>query len=256
MLTHSTSNLLQKELRKLKEEPCPDVELCQENLTSLTEITAKLRGPENTPYEGGEFKVRLYLPPEYPQLPPKGVFLTRIFHPNVAPNGEICVNVLKREWKPDYGLNRIFQVVRCLLIEPNPESALNEEAGRLIMENFDEYKRQAALFTQVHAKVGANCLSPLKQPQNLPSCQPDKQSQQLKIQKIKQDGNLEQIIKTSQKRALQDIYDDQSEENQAPSNRRKVDGPGMSSCLFTPTKKRKLIGTVKSPKTPRSLRRL
>ena len=28
------------------------------------------------------------------------------------------------------------QVVRCLLIEPNPESALNEEAGRLFMEDY------------------------------------------------------------------------------------------------------------------------
>jgi hypothetical protein len=27
-------------------------------------------------------------------------------------------------------------VVRCLLIEPNPESALNEEAGRMFMEVF------------------------------------------------------------------------------------------------------------------------
>ena len=30
------------------------------------------------------------------------------------------------------GLRDVLLVVRCLLIEPNPDSALNEEAGRLL----------------------------------------------------------------------------------------------------------------------------
>ncbi|VDL97905.1 unnamed protein product [Schistocephalus solidus] len=41
--------------------------------------------------------------------------------------------------------------IRCLLIVPNPESALNEEAGRLLLEDYDEYTRQARIFTSVHA---------------------------------------------------------------------------------------------------------
>lgn len=35
----------------------------------------------------------------FPALP--GYFLTKIFHPNVSASGEICVNVLKRDWTPD-----------------------------------------------------------------------------------------------------------------------------------------------------------
>jgi len=42
-------------------------------------------------------------------------------------------------------------VVRCLLIEPNPESALNEEAGRLFMEDYESYARRARLMTNIHA---------------------------------------------------------------------------------------------------------
>lgn len=53
--------------------------------------------------------------------------MTKIFHPNVSAAGEICVNVLKRDWRPDLGLRHVLTVIRCLLIEPNPESALNEE---------------------------------------------------------------------------------------------------------------------------------
>ena len=57
-----------------------------------------------------------------PPPPPPGYFLTKIFHPNVSASGEICVNVLKRDWAPDLGLRHVLTVIRCLLIEPNAES--------------------------------------------------------------------------------------------------------------------------------------
>lgn len=78
--------------------------------------------------------------------------MTKIFHPNVSATGEICVNTLKRDWSPDLGLRHILTVIRCLLVEPNPESALNEEAGRLLLEGFDEFAKKARLFTAIHAK--------------------------------------------------------------------------------------------------------
>jgi ubiquitin-conjugating enzyme E2 S len=43
-------------------------------------------------------------------------------------------------------------VIKCLLIEPNPESALNEEAGKLLLENYQEFSQRAALMTEIHAK--------------------------------------------------------------------------------------------------------
>ena len=64
-------------------------------------------------------------PPHKPAPPPPGragYFLTKIFHPNVSASGEICVNVLKRDWAPDLGLRHVLSVIRCLLIEPNAES--------------------------------------------------------------------------------------------------------------------------------------
>jgi ubiquitin-conjugating enzyme E2 S len=38
------------------------------------------------------------------------------------------------------------------LIVPNPESALNEEAGRLLLERYEDYAKQARLYTSIHAK--------------------------------------------------------------------------------------------------------
>lgn len=39
-----------------------------------------------------------------------GYFVTRIFHPNIAKNGEICVNTLKKDWKPTLGLRHVLLV--------------------------------------------------------------------------------------------------------------------------------------------------
>ena len=80
--------------------------------------------------------MKLVLSPEFPQTPPKGYFVTKIFHPNVSSSGDICVNTLKRDWKPEYGIGHVLTVVKCLLIHPNPESALNEEAGKLLLEQY------------------------------------------------------------------------------------------------------------------------
>jgi ubiquitin-conjugating enzyme E2 S len=44
---------------------------------------------------------------------------------------------LKKDWNPAaWSLYNILEVVKCLLIVPFPESSLNEQAGKLIMENY------------------------------------------------------------------------------------------------------------------------
>lgn len=131
--------------------------------------------------------MRLVLGKDFPAVPPKGYFLTKIFHPNVGHKGEICVNVLKRDWKAELGLRHVLlvrgtislccyeyqlcclhyfyiyyndlffispQTIKCLLIHPNPESALNEEAGRLLLEDYAEYESRARLLTEIHAIGG------------------------------------------------------------------------------------------------------
>lgn len=45
-----------------------------------------------------------------------------------------------------------LQTVKCLLIYPNPESALNEEAGRLLLEQYQDYFSRAKMMTEIHAQ--------------------------------------------------------------------------------------------------------
>ena len=121
------------------------------NEDDLTQIDTEYAGPEGTPYEHGRFRMRLCISSDYPNVPPSARFLTKIFHPNVSATGDVCVNVLKRDWKADMGLSHILTVIRCLLVEPNAESALNEEAGMLLLEGFEEFAQKARMMTEIHA---------------------------------------------------------------------------------------------------------
>lgn len=99
-----------KELVSLTtDSPCEGirVEFSEEN---LTEVRAELDGPSGTPYEGGVFKMKLLLGGDFPNAPPKGYFLTKTFHPNISENGEICVNVLKKDWRPELGVRHVLLV--------------------------------------------------------------------------------------------------------------------------------------------------
>ena len=45
------------------------------------------------------------------------------------------------------------QTISCLLIHPNPDSALNASAGQLLQEDYEAFARQARLMTSIHAVV-------------------------------------------------------------------------------------------------------
>jgi ubiquitin-conjugating enzyme E2 S len=79
------------------------------------------------------------------------VFVTKIFHPNVSAAGEICVNTLKRDWSPALGIKHILLSIKCLLIEPNPDSALNDEAGKMLNDRYEDFRHRAASWTTIHA---------------------------------------------------------------------------------------------------------
>ncbi|CRL02333.1 CLUMA_CG015350, isoform A [Clunio marinus] len=140
-----------KEVKTLTTEQLEGIQIMV-NESNLTDIQAVIEGPAGTPYAGGQFRVQLTLPKDFPANPPKAYFLTKIFHPNVAASGEICVNTLKKDWKSDLGIKHILLTIKCLLIVPNAESALNEEAGKLLLEHYDDYSQRAKLMTDIHAR--------------------------------------------------------------------------------------------------------
>jgi ubiquitin-conjugating enzyme E2 S len=120
----------------------------------LTSLDILLAGPIGTPYSGGVWRLHLDIPPTYPTAPPTAQFRTRLWHPNIdEATGAVCVETLKRDWSSTLKLRDVLVTISCLLIQPNPASALNEAAGKLAVEDWDGYCRRAKLMTDIHAAV-------------------------------------------------------------------------------------------------------
>ena len=92
-----------------------------------------IRGPSGTPYEGGVFQLSIRVGTDYPLAPPTIEFVTKVFHPNVHfGTGEICLDILKKEWSPAWGLQAACRAVLALLSDPDADSPLNCDAGNMV----------------------------------------------------------------------------------------------------------------------------
>jgi hypothetical protein len=58
----------------------------------------------------------------YPNKPPTVKFLSKMFHPNVYANGELCLDILQNRWSPTYDVAAILTSIQSLLHDPNPNS--------------------------------------------------------------------------------------------------------------------------------------
>jgi ubiquitin-conjugating enzyme E2 N len=88
-------------------------------------------GPSSSPYEGGVFKLELFLPEDYPMAAPKVRFLTRIYHPNVDKLGRICLDILKDKWSPALQIRTVLLSIQALMSAPNPDDPLDENVAKM-----------------------------------------------------------------------------------------------------------------------------
>eukprot|EP00695_Tsukubamonas_globosa_P000101 TRINITY_DN1080_c0_g1_i1.p1 TRINITY_DN1080_c0_g1~~TRINITY_DN1080_c0_g1_i1.p1 ORF type:complete len:152 (+),score=49.79 TRINITY_DN1080_c0_g1_i1:106-561(+) len=118
----------------------------------LLNWTASVMGPEGTPYAGGVFQLNVVIPPEYPFKPPTVNFITPIFHPNVAADGKICMELLKADsWAPTLTIAEVLKAIVSLLVDPHADEPLNQEAGTLYKTNKAAFDDQARKLTREKA---------------------------------------------------------------------------------------------------------
>ena len=132
---------IKKELEEIKRSPPIElmVGLRDDNNYFLWE--GLLSGPEDSPYSGGIFKFVINFPHDYPMRAPKVKFTTKIFHPNISVDGDICVDILKDKWSSVFTVSKIMLSISSLLTDPNPESALNGESARLYLNDRNSYNK-------------------------------------------------------------------------------------------------------------------
>jgi ubiquitin-conjugating enzyme E2 D/E len=150
-----TIKRIQKELKELqnaKQNELPEnISAGPVDPSNLFLWEATIIGPTETPYEGGLFKLSIKFPETYPFTPPILKFNTRIFHPNISENGDICLDILKYKWTPAYSLTHVLLSLCSLFSDPNPDDPLNPDAAHLYKRNKAEYIETVQLYTQKFA---------------------------------------------------------------------------------------------------------
>jgi ubiquitin-conjugating enzyme E2 D/E len=110
-------------------------------------------GPTDSPFTGGIFKLEIHFPSDYPFKPPKIVFLTKIYHPNINSNGSICLDILKDQWSPALTISKVLLSICSLLTDPNPKDPLVPEIAQIYMQDRQKYEETARLWTQKYAML-------------------------------------------------------------------------------------------------------
>ncbi|CAI0449092.1 unnamed protein product [Linum tenue] len=104
-----------KETQRLLSEPAPGISASPSE-DNMRYFNVMILGPTQSPYEGGVFKLELFLPEEYPMAPPK--------------LGRICLDILKDKWSPALQIRTVLLSIQALLSAPNPDDPLSENIAK------------------------------------------------------------------------------------------------------------------------------
>jgi ubiquitin-protein ligase len=172
---HSGSSAAKRmffELRNIRASKVPFVSAVPLD-DSLAKVLASIEGPPETPYEGGIFFITVQLSETDPYAPPVMRFHTKIYHPNISPQGHICADY-KAKWNavlaagtsripvsdsnsiwysPKSGdtrwsLGALLTALCGLLASPDVEDPLVPEIAQKYLEDYDGYCENARLYTK------------------------------------------------------------------------------------------------------------
>lgn len=157
---------LTMEFKALQREPVEGFRVTIPNESDFYCWQVAIFGPPDTPYQGGYFKAEVKFPLDYPYSPPRLRFMTPILHPNVYPDGELCISILHppgddphsgelpaERWNPTQSVRTILLSVISLLNEPNTYSAANVDASVMYRRWRDSRGKDKQYLEQIRKQV-------------------------------------------------------------------------------------------------------
>lgn len=119
----------------------------------LTERSVFRFGPH---MQSGTFKLLMTLPKDYPFKPPVLNFQTKIYHPNVSNDdrGSMCLGIVRPdEWKPPNRIVAVLAMTRSLLIEPNPDDAVEAAVAEQYKRDREGFEKTARDWVKRYASA-------------------------------------------------------------------------------------------------------
>ena len=107
--------------------------------------------------EGGFFNAVMSFPRDYPNNPPTVRFTNEMWHPNVYPDGRVCISILhspgddptgyetaNERWTPVHTVETIMISIISMLSSPNDESPANIDAAKEWREDREGFRKHIA----------------------------------------------------------------------------------------------------------------
>eukprot|EP00607_Mallomonas_marina_P005998 CAMPEP_0182428146 /NCGR_PEP_ID=MMETSP1167-20130531/21059_1 /TAXON_ID=2988 /ORGANISM="Mallomonas Sp, Strain CCMP3275" /LENGTH=146 /DNA_ID=CAMNT_0024610845 /DNA_START=96 /DNA_END=533 /DNA_ORIENTATION=+ len=137
------AELLRRQFTELSRNPPDGISVGLGEDDNIFNWELMIVGPPETLYEGGFFSAKLEFPADFPNSPPVMTFNSPMYHPNVFPDGKVCISILHppgedkfnqletadERWRPILGVESIIVSVISMLSDPNDDSPANIDAA-------------------------------------------------------------------------------------------------------------------------------
>lgn len=141
---------LQKELEEIQTDPPSNCSAGPID-DNIYEWEATIIGPSESPYSGGIFRLSLIFTDDFPFKPPRVKFITKILHPNIDEYGNICLDILNKNWSPVLNVTKLLLSISSLLTDPNPDDPLNPIIANVYKTDNPRFVKLARNYTLKYA---------------------------------------------------------------------------------------------------------
>jgi len=151
----AAQRILMNEFKDLNKEKWTNIELINENIFEWS-IAIIVLNPDSM-YYGGYFKAKMTFPRNYPHSPPDFKFIRPLYHPNIYPDGRLCISILHppgddamsgetaaERWSPVQRVETVLISILSLLDDAEVSSPANVDAGVMLRNNPVEYREMVS----------------------------------------------------------------------------------------------------------------
>lgn len=143
--------ILMNEFKSLNQEKWVNVQLHNDDIFAWN-IALIVINPDSL-YYGGYFRAKMAFPKNYPYLPPTFQFTRSLFHPNIYPDGKLCISILHtpgddemsgetsgERWSPVQRVESVLLSIISLLDDAECSSPANVDAGIMLRKDPTAFK--------------------------------------------------------------------------------------------------------------------
>ncbi|GAB7360177.1 hypothetical protein MBLNU230_g7939t1 [Neophaeotheca triangularis] len=145
---------LMTEFKDLSKQTWTNISLVNENVFDWS-VALIVLNPDSV-YYGAYFEAIMRFPQDYPFSPPDFRFKKPLWHPNVYPDGRLCISILHQpgedlmsgelaseRWSPAQSVESVLISILSLLDDAEVNSPANVDAGVMLRKEPEAYKERA-----------------------------------------------------------------------------------------------------------------